>query len=140
MWLLKWLPNWIFYTILVVGLLGLVVAQFVKFIPVVNTYKKPIQLASLAAVVIGTFMAGAIYDNEAWVARVDEMKAKVAQAEVEAKEANAKLDAKTDELVTQRKQKQVVIKQYIDREITKYDNTCVIPKEFVEIHNKAASK
>jgi len=28
--------------------------------------------------------------------------------------------------------------QYIDREVTKYDNTCIIPKEFVKAHNDAA--
>jgi hypothetical protein len=30
--------------------------------------------------------------------------------------------------------------QYIDREVVKYDSTCVIPKEFVKAVNEAATK
>ena len=28
--------------------------------------------------------------------------------------------------------------KYIDREVVKYDNTCVLPKEFIKAHNEAA--
>ena len=103
-------------------------------------YRKPIQIVSLLAIVFGTFMSGAIYDNEAWEARVKEMEAKVAKAEVESKAANEKINDKVEKVKEKIVQKQVVVKQYIDREIVKYDNTCVIPKEFVEVHNKAAIK
>jgi len=85
-------------------------------------------------------MSGAIYDNEAWEARVKEMEAKVAKAEEQSKEANTVIENKVEKSKERIVQKQVVVKQYIDREIVKYDNTCVIPKEFVEVHNKAATK
>ena len=103
-------------------------------------YRKPIQIVSLLAIVFGTFMSGAIYDNEAWESRVKEMEAKVAKAEVESKVANEKINDKVEKTKEKIVQKQVVVKQYIDREIVKYDNICVIPKEFVEVHNKAATK
>ena len=103
-------------------------------------YRKPIQIFSLLAIVFGTFMSGAIYDNEAWEARVKEMEAKVAKAEQQSKEENEKINDKVEKVKEKIVQKQVVVKQYIDREIIKYDNTCVIPKEFVEVHNKAATK
>ena len=85
-------------------------------------------------------MSGAIYDNQAWLDRVKEMEAKVAKAEEESKSANEKINDKTEKVREKIVQKQVLVKQYIDREVTKYDNTCVIPKEFVEAHNKAAIK
>jgi hypothetical protein len=85
-------------------------------------------------------MSGAIYDNEAWLERVKEMETKVAKAEVESKEANSKIESKIETAKQKIVQKQVVVKQYIDREVVKYDNSCVIPKEFVEVHNKAAVK
>ena len=94
MWILQWLPNWIFYAVLLVGVFGLVVSYFVRFlsfIPFVYMYKTPIQLGSIAAIVIGTFMAGAIYDNEAWEARVKEMEEKVAAAETQSKQENVKI-------------------------------------------------
>jgi hypothetical protein len=103
-------------------------------------YRKPIQIGSVLAIIFGTFMSGAIYDNEAWLDRVKEMEAKVAKAEEESKVANEKIDNKVLQAKEKIVQKQVVVKQYIDREVTKYDNTCVIPKEFIEVHNKAAIK
>lgn len=140
MWILKWLPDWIFYGILLAGVIGYLATYLIRYIPVpfVYMYKTPIQLGSIAAIVIGTFMTGAIYDNNAWLDRVHEMEAKVAKAEQESKEANTKIDNKTQETKTKIVEKQVLIKQYVDREVTKYDNQCIIPKEFIKALNDAA--
>jgi len=141
MWILQWLPNWIFYAVLLAGVFGLLVSYFVRylsFIPFVYMYKTPIQLGSIAAIVIGTFMAGAIYDNEAWEARVKEMEAKVAEAQAKSAEENVKIVEKIVTKTQVIKEKGDNIVKYIDREIVKYDNTCVIPKEFVKAHNDAA--
>lgn len=142
MWILKFLPDWIFYAIFLVGLIGFAATYLFKYIPIpfIFVYRKPIQIGSVLAIIFGTFMAGAIHDNEAWLDRVKEMEAKVAKAEEESKVANNKIDNKVEKVREKIVQKQVVVKQYIDREIVKYDNTCVIPKEFVEVHNKAAIK
>jgi hypothetical protein len=142
MWILKFLPDWIFYGIFFVGVIGFAATYLFKYIPVpfIYMYRKPIQIGSVLAIIFGTFMSGAIYDNEAWESRVKEMEAKVAKAEVESKVANDKINDKVEKTKEKIVQKQVVVKQYIDREVVKYDNTCVIPKEFVEVHNKAATK
>ena len=142
MWILSWLPNWIFYGMVLIGVIGFAATYLFKYIPVpfIYMYRKPIQIGSMLAVIFGTFMSGAIYDNEAWEARVKEMEAKVAKAEEQSKEANTIIESKVEKAKEKIVQKQVVVKQYIDREIVKYDNTCVIPKEFVEVHNKAATK
>jgi hypothetical protein len=142
MWILKFLPDWIFYGIFLVGLIGFAATYLFKYIPIpfIYMYRKPIQIGSVLAIIFGTFMSGAIYDNEAWLDRVKEMEAKVAKAEEESKVANEKIDNKVLQAKEKIVQKQVVVKQYIDREVTKYDNTCVIPKEFIEVHNKAAIK
>ena len=142
MWILKFLPDWIFYAIFLVGVIGFAVTYLFKYIPVpfIYMYRKPIQIGSVLAIIFGTFMSGAIYDNEAWEARVKEMEAKVAKAEQQSKEANTVIESKVESAKQKIVQKQVVVKQYIDREVVKYDNSCVIPKEFIEIHNKAATK
>jgi hypothetical protein len=130
MWILKWLPNWIFYAIFFAGLLGLVASFVMKFIPFVYVYKTPIQVGSIILIAIGTYMAGAISNEEAWIARVKEMEVKLAQAEVKQKEF---ITVRGEEVI-----------KYIDREIVKYDEKfaaggqCEIPKEFIEAHNKAA--
>lgn len=142
MWILKFLPDWIFYGIFLVGVIGFAVTYLFKYIPVpfIYMYRKPIQIGSVLAIIFGTFMSGAIYDNESWEARVREMEAKVAKAEQQSKEENEKINDKVEKVKEKIVQKQVVVKQYIDREVVKYDNSCVIPKEFIDVHNKAATK
>lgn len=144
MWILKFLPDWIFYAILVAGLLGLLLTYVMKFIPFVYMYRTPIQVGSILAIVIGTYMAGAISNEEAWLARVKEMEDKVAAATVQSNEENVKIVekiVKKTEYITRRGQD---IVQYVDREIVKYDTKfapggiCEIPKEFIEAHNRAA--
>ncbi len=140
MWLLKFLPDWIFYGLLFIGLIGYVVTYLLRFIPIpaLYIYKTPIQIVSVALIVVGTFMSGAIHDNAAWQARVDELEKKLAEAATQSAQENEKIVEKIvykNQIVKQRGEE---IIKYVDREIVKYDNQCVIPKEFIEVHNKAA--
>jgi hypothetical protein len=147
MWLLQWLPNWIFYAVLIAGIFGLAASyliRFLSFIPFLYVYKTPIQLGSIAAIVIGTFMAGAIFNEEAWQTRVLEMEAKVAAAEAESQKENVKIVEKVVNKVQIVKTRGEDIIKYVDKEIIKYDTKflpgeiCEIPNEFVEAHNRAA--
>jgi uncharacterized membrane protein len=144
MWILEWLPNWLFYAIFFAGLLGLLASYVMKFIPLVYIYKTPIQLGSIIAIVFGTYMAGAISNQEAWEARVKEMELKVAAAEVQSAKENIKIVEKiVNKTQIIRTRGDDVIK-YVDREIVKYNTKfapggeCEIPKEFIKAHNDAA--
>jgi len=144
MWILQWLPNWIFYLMFFAGLLGLVATFVMKFIPFVYVYRTPIQAASIVLIAIGTYMAGAISNEEAWIARVKEMEAKVAAAEAQSAKENVKIVEKVvKKLEVVRVKGEEVIK-YVDREIVRYDvkfapgGQCEIPKEFLKAVNDAA--
>jgi hypothetical protein len=139
MWILSFIPDIVIHLAALLGVIALVVITFFdRLIPLV--YKMPIKLGAIAALIIALFLEGANYNNNTWIARVKEMEAKVAVAEQQSKEANDKLDKTSASKVAKIKEKQIVVKQYIDKEIVKYNETCVIPNEFVEIHNKAATK
>lgn len=144
MWILSWLPNWIFYGIFFAGLLGLLATYVMKFIPFVYVYRTPIQAISVLAIAIGTYMAGAISNEEAWQARVKEMEAKVAAAEAESQKENVKIVEKVVNKVQIVRTRGEDIIKYVDKEIVKYDTkflpggVCEIPNEFVEAHNRAA--
>jgi len=144
MWILQWLPNWIFYGIFFVGLLSLLATYVMKFIPFVYVYRTPIQAISILAIVIGTYMSGAISNEEAWQAKVKEMEAKVAAAEIESQKQNVKVIEKVvkkTEYITRRGQD---IIQYVDKEVVKYDEKfrpggqCELPNEFIKAINNAA--
>ena len=144
MWILQWLPNWIFYGIFFAGLIGLLATFIMKFIPLVYVYRTPIQAVSVLLIAIGTYMSGAISNEEAWQARVKEMEAKVEAAAVESAQENVKIVEKVVKKTEYIKTRGQDVVKYIDKEIVKYDTKflpggqCEIPKEFIEAHNKAA--
>jgi hypothetical protein len=134
MWILQFLPNWIFYLLLSAGIVTFLVTKFVTILP----QAKLIQAASVAAVIISIYMIGAISNNDAWLARVRELETKVAEAEAKSATTNTDIIEKTvikTKVVRERGQD---IVKYIDREVVKHDTTCVIAQEFVQAHNKAA--
>lgn len=139
MWILSFIPDIIIHLAALVGVVALLVITFFGHI-IPLAYRMPVKLGAIAVLILALFLEGANYNNNAWIARVKEMEAKVAVAEQQAKEANDKLYKASENKIAALKTKQVVVKQYIDKEIVKYNNTCVIPKEFIEVHNKAATK
>jgi hypothetical protein len=146
MWVLKWLPFWFFYAMLGIGLLGLFATYLLKFIPLpaLYIYKTPIQLGSVALIAIGTYMSGAISNEEAWLARVKDLEQKVEAAQVESSKENVKIETKVVTKTQVVKERGQEIIQYVDREIVKYDTKflpggeCEIPKEFIKVLNNAA--
>lgn len=142
MWILKFLPDWIFYFILAAGVVGLVITHFIRLVPIpfIYMYKTPIQLASVIAIAFGTFMSGAIYNDHAWLERVREMEAKVAAAEAKSAETNVQIVEKIvyDTKVIRERGAEVI--KYIDKEIVKYDSMCTIPEEFIITINKVAEQ
>lgn len=142
MWILDFLPDWFFYTALGIGAVSFFVTYLISFIPIpaISVYKTPIQLISLALIVLGVYMSGAISNDKSWKLKVAELEKKVLTAEAKSAKENVKI---VEKVVVKReyyKERGDDVIQYIDREIIKYDESCKIPKEFVEAHNKAAVK
>lgn len=140
MWLMAILPDFVFHLLTVLGVLGVVCSLVFGFIPFVSNYKTPIQILSIIALVVGIYFQGAIANEAKTKAQISELEVKVAEAQAEAAKENIKIVEKIvykDKIIRQRGED---IIRYVDREITKYDSQCVIPKEFVEIVNKAAER
>ena len=138
MWIFTFLPTWVFHAILGAGILALLAGMFFSFIPIISKYNVPVKVVGYVLVAFGLFLEGGLNDNMVWQARVAEMELKVAAAEVESAKENTKIVEKVVKKTEYIKTKGKDVVQYIDREVTKYDNTCIIPKEFVKAHNDAA--
>jgi hypothetical protein len=145
MWILSWLPYWIFYAVALIGVVGYFLTYLLRFVPIpaLYIYKTPIQIVSIALIAIGVYMSGAIANEEAWQAKVKELEVKVAQAEAKAAEENIKIVEKVvfrDRVI---KEKGDDIIRYIDREVVKKEEVikfienCPIPAEIVNTHNEA---
>ena len=91
MWILKWLPDFVFHLIFIAGLLGLGASFVLKFVPFFVQYRVVIQVTASIMIAVGLYMEGAISDNTAWMDRVHVMEKKVAEAEAKSADANTKL-------------------------------------------------
>ena len=144
MWILEWLPNWMFYAIFFAGILGVIATYVLGFIPFLSAYKIPVQVVSIIAIVVGTYMAGAISNEESWLAKVKEVEIKVAKSEVESAKENTKIVEKIVKKIQIVQLKGAEVIKYVDREVVKYDTKfapggqCEIPKEFIKALNDAA--
>jgi hypothetical protein len=142
MWILQFLPNWIFYLLLFTGIVGYILSNtLLKLLP----YSDVIKIASVFAIIFGIFMTGAIHDNDTWLQRVSELEKKVLDLETKSAEANTKLVQKVIVKKQIVKERGDDIIKYIDREVVK-DNEVVkyiehcpkLPNEIVNTLNKAA--
>jgi hypothetical protein len=142
MWILHFLPDaailWFCNILLLTGLVLTVAGFFAHRIPLVWQYQLPFKILGIALLVAGVYFRGGYAVEAEWRERVAEVEAKLAQAEQQSQQANVVIEKKGKDRIRVIKEKGEVIKQYIDREITKYDNTCVIPDEVVRAHNAAA--
>lgn len=140
MWILNWLPDWIFWATLLLALAAFVITYFLRFIPlpVFWTYKVPIQILSVLTIVFSVYMLGAQANEQAWQLKVKQAETRAEKAEALAQQKNVEIVEKViykDRII--RQQTEAAVK-YIDREIVKYNTRCEIPEEFTQTHNQAA--
>ena len=138
MWLLDFLPFWIFHLIVLVGVGGILASTVLKFIPFISNYKLPIQVASITLLSFGLYMEGGVSNQQKWEARVKELEAKVAVAEEKSKTANVELAASIKEKKQIVKQTQIVIQEKIVKVKEQIDANCVVPQEAINLLNEAA--
>lgn len=147
MWLLHFFSDgfieFIVHTVLVLGIVGTVLTfgvlnRVLLLMPFLAPYYQALRAISVIFLISGIYLEGGYSTEMAWRERVREMEARVAAAEAESQEANSKLEKKSQEKIKVIQGRQVIVKQYIDREVTKYDNQCVIPEAFVKAHNQSA--
>ena len=139
MWLVEFLPTWLWHLTIIAGVIGIVVSFVLKAIPLISQYRSAVQAASVALIVIGTFFTGASYNNDKWEARVKEAEKKVLEAEVKSSQENVKIVTKTVEKIKLMQDVQVVVQKEIVRDTAIIDAECKVPVEFVAIHNKSAT-
>lgn len=143
-WILSFIPDWFWTLVLIFGILGTLAAWVLKFIPFVSTYRLPIQVASIIALVAGVYFQGVIANEAKWQDKIAELQKKVNEAEVKSKETNVVVQEKivTKTKIIKENGKDII--SYIDREIVKkeeiikYIEQCPVPKEIIDLHNRAA--
>jgi hypothetical protein len=135
MWILNWLPDFVFHGMVIIGLFGVLASTFFSFIPFISLYTKPIQIISIVVLVFGIWFEGAISNNNSWLLKVKELETKVAQAEAKSAKANTVLVEKIlekDKIIKD-------IKNENKNAITKYvTDECKLSNAAVILHNSSS--
>ncbi len=140
MWILDFLPGWIFTLITLAGAGAYLVTEVLGNIPFVAQYLRAIRAGAIVALVFGVYMMGGSANQEKWEARVKELEAKVAVAEEQSKTANAKLDAKMKEKAKVIKEKEYIIQEKLVQIKDTIDAMCQVPVEAIKLLNEAAEE
>lgn len=138
MWMLSFLPDFIFHLITIAGVLGIVASFVLGFIPFVAQYKLPIQVASIIALVVGIYFEGGIANEDKWKQRVAEAEKKVLEMQVQSAEANTKLVDKLKENEKLRKERQNATQTIINQVVKQTDSQCTLSNGFIRLHNSAS--
>ncbi len=140
MFLLNFLPDWIFYALAFAGGVGtILVMVFGGLISL--PYKLGLQILSAFLLVVGIFFIGGMSNEAEWQLKVKQMEAEIAKKELEAEKISHEVvtkyvdrvkivEGKTHEII-----KKVPI--YITKES---DDKCTINNGFVSLHNSGASQ
>jgi hypothetical protein len=142
MWILHFLPDafivWFCNILLLTGIAATAAGFAVHRVPVLWSYQLGLKLGGIALLVLGVYFRGGLAVETTWRERVAAVEAKLAIAEKASAEATKGIDLKTQKQTAAVRQRTTYIKQYVDREVVKYNETCVIPPPFVRAHNDAA--
>lgn len=140
MWLIEFLPNWVFHLVLFSGVLTLLASFALKFIPFVANYRLPLVVGGVLLTSIGLFLEGAIFNEDKWQLRVAEAEKRALEAEAKSSKENVKLVTKTVEKLRLVRDHQVVVEKEIVEKAAVIDSECRLPADAIKLHNKAATR
>lgn len=139
MWILNWLPDFVFHLILILGVLAIVASLVLRMVPLVNQYSLPIQVVGILLTVVGVWYEGGIAKDTEWKARVAELEVKVAQAEAKSQKVNTEIVTKIVTKIQVIKDTTNANTKYITEYVAKdLDAECRLTNASVLLHNSAS--
>ncbi len=142
-WMLGLIPDWVWTTLLVCSIVGILAALVLKRIPFISQYRFPIQVVSVASLLVSIWFISANSTNAVWEAKIKDLEAKVKQAEEAANTKNVEIQEKIVTKTKVIKEKGKTQIEYVDRvvtqdkEVIKYIEQCPVPKAIIDAHNAA---
>jgi len=142
MWILHFLSDNIILAfcniLLLAGIVLTTAGFFAHRIPFVTQYQLPFKIGGILLLVLGVYFRGGVAVETEWRERVAAVEAQLKIAEEKSTEANRQIDTRVQKQVTSIRQRMTYVRQYVDREVVKYNDQCQIPQAFVDAHNRVA--
>lgn len=138
MWVLNFLPDWVFHLVLVIGIINIVVGVFLRGFPIIDRYQTPIVLLGVFLTVAGIWYSGGIAKDREYRERIAKLQLQVAEAEKKAAEANAKIEYVYVDRVKVVERVRYEVVSAIRENSNALDANCKIIPQAVDIINQAA--
>ena len=138
LWMLTFVPDWIYQAILILGVLAVFAAYFLKFIPVVSAYSRALKITGIILTLIGVWFNGQMSADAKWRAKVADFEVRVAESERQAAEATGRIETVYVDRVQVVRDTQYIIQGQIREYSADLDANCQISPRAVEILNEAA--
>ena len=142
MWILHFLPDsvilWFCNCLLFAGIVTTAAGFFAHRIPVIWQYQLPFKVLGIALLTLGVYFRGGLAVETEWRERVAAVEAQLKEAEAKSAQANQQIDTRVQKQVTSIRQRMTYVRQYVDREVVRYNDQCQIPQPFIDAHNRAA--
>ena len=156
--LIEFIPDLIWVFLFFVGVTLMIAGQFLRGVPIIMQYRLPIMFVGFFVLMVSTWAMGAVANESKWQARLKEVEEQVKEQEAKAEELNQKLEKEVEENKKLAEKKNKVIVNEIVKwqtkeilkevkiegpervrveEVIKYIENCPVPKEMLDIHNKA---
>ncbi len=133
MWLLNFLPEYVFHALTLLGFVGVMICLF----PI--PYKIIVQVLSISILSFSLYMQGGISNQAEWKLKVKIAEAKVLEKQVQAEKVTTEVITKYVDRIKIVKEKGNVIIKEIPTYITKTDDAkCIVPNGFVVLHDSAS--
>ena len=136
MWFFDFIPETLFYLLFLCSGIGYAISLFLPH-PVLQ---KQVKIASVVALGISIYLLGMLYVNNSWKEKAAKLQQQVVELEAKSSETNTQIETKIVTKTQIVKQRGEDVIKYVDREIVKINNNCVVPKEFVQAHNQSAEQ
>jgi len=156
--LIEFIPDLIWVFLFFVGVTLMIAGQFLRGVPIIMQYRLPIMFVGFFVLMVSTWAMGAVANESKWQARLKEVEEQVKEQEAKAAELNHQLEkevAEKKELAA--KKNKVIVNEIVKwqtkevlkevnvegpervrvEEVIKYIENCPVPKEMLDIHNKA---
>jgi hypothetical protein len=138
MWILNWLPDFVFHLMLLIGVLAIGASFVLTFVPFVSQYRLPIQVAGIILTIVAVWYEGGIAKDAEYRARIAAMELKISRAETAAAEANTRLaeqvlkeNARIKDLTENNKKR---LKELADQ----LNQQCRVDQSVIDVLNDAA--
>lgn len=128
-------------SILAIGVISTLFTFIVldKISPVLTGYNTLFKIISIIVLLFGVYTKGGYTTEQIWREKLSKVENELKIANEKSTSANALINQTVVTEIKEVKVKGADIIKYVNREVVKYNNTCVIPQSVVNAHNAAAS-